>query len=459
MRSLTSPLKRRTLLSSFAAAGLLGAAAACSPSGGGDGGSGDGGSDAGGSSGGDKGTLTFRLWDENAVAAYEESFTAFTESSGWNVSIDVVPWDDYWTRLPLDIASGDAADVYWVNSANYIQLKDSEALLDINEIIPDGASQWEQAVVDLYTRDGGLWGVPQIWDSIALFYNKDLVEEAGVDPSDLTFDPAAETDTLREAGTKLTVDGEGRHPGEDGFDPDSRARFGFNSQADRQAIIGPMLASNGAQWQDEDVYTFASPEGIEAFQYMADLINVENIAPSAADTNENGDFTRDLFTQGKLGLFQSGPYSLPAISEGVADSFEWALAAPVAGPDAAKSLVHGVVAVGNANADDDQQEGIAELLTWLGTKEGQLPLAEQGVSFPGHVDAQDAYIDFWQEKGVDVSVFVEAAKNPAEADTGARANAGLTAAMPIFQEVFIGRLTAEEGIPQAQEEGNAAMEE
>ena len=459
MRSLTSPLKRRTLLSSFAAAGLLGAAAACSPSGGGDGGSGDGGSDAGGSSGGDKGTLTFRLWDENAVAAYEESFTAFTESSGWNVSIDVVPWDDYWTRLPLDIASGDAADVYWVNSANYIQLKDSEALLDINEIIPDGASQWEQAVVDLYTRDGGLWGVPQIWDSIALFYNKDLVEEAGVDPSDLAFDPAAETDTLREAGSKLTVDGEGRHPGEDGFDPDSHARFGFNSQADRQAIIGPMLASNGAQWQDEDVYTFASPEGIEAFQYMADLINVENIAPSAADTNENGDFTRDLFTQGKLALFQSGPYNLLPVSDGVADSFEWALAAPVAGPDGAKSLVHGVVAVGNAKADDEQQAGIAELLTWLGSKDGQLPLAEQGVSFPGHVDAQDAYIEFWKGKGVDVSVFVEAAKNPAEADTGARANAGLTAAMPIFQEVFIGRLSAADGIPQAQEEGNAAMAE
>ena len=60
---------------------------------------------------------------------------------------------------------------------------------------------------------------------------------------------------------------------------------------------------------------------------------------------------------------------------------------------------------------------------------------------------------------MDVSVFVEAAKNPAEADTGARANAGLGAAIPIFQEVFIGRLYAEDGIPQAQEEGNAAMAE
>ncbi|MGO1506258.1 MAG: extracellular solute-binding protein, partial [Brachybacterium sp.] len=236
-------------------------------------------------------------------------------------------------------------------------------------------------------------------------------------------------------------------------------QFGFNSQADRQAIIGPMLASNGATWQEDDQYTFASPEGIEAFQYMADLINVENVAPSAADTNENGDFTRDLFTQGKLGLFQSGPYNLLAISEGVDDSFEWALAAPVAGPEGAKSLVHGVVAVGNAQADDDQQEGIAELLTWLGSKDGQLPLAEQGVSFPGHVEAQDAFIAFWEEKGVDVSVFVDAAKNPAEADTGARANAGLGAAIPIFQEVFIGRLSAEDGIPQAQEEGNSAMAE
>ena len=116
-----------------------------------------------------------------------------------------------------------------------------------------------------------------------------------------------------------------------------------------------------------------------------------------------------------------------------------------------------MVAVGNAKADDDQQEGIAELLTWLGSVEGQLPLAEQGVSFPGHVDAQEAFIAFWEEKGIDVSVFVEAAQNPAEADTGARANAGLLAAMPVFQEVFIGRLTAEEGVPQAQEEGNAAM--
>src|SRR5699024_3342351 len=55
---------------------------------------------------GDSGTttVTFRLWDEAAAAAYEESFAAFEEQ---NTDIDVrsetVPWANYWDRLPQDI--------------------------------------------------------------------------------------------------------------------------------------------------------------------------------------------------------------------------------------------------------------------------------------------------------------------------------------------------------------------
>ncbi|MCW1805049.1 extracellular solute-binding protein [Brachybacterium squillarum] len=444
-------MKRRSLLTSLAVTGTVGALAACSPSSsGGDSGSGSDG-------GGDGKSLTFRLWDETAVDAYTESFAAFEKESGWTVSIDLVPWADYWTRLPLDVASGDAADVYWMNSANYVLYKDSGDLLDITDVVTEGRDKWEKAVVDLYTRDGGLWGVPQLWDSIALFSNSDLLEKAGVDPTTLSFDPAADSDPLREAGRALTLDKAGKHPGDDGFDTDSRTQFGVNSQADRQAIIGPMLAANGAQWQKDDEYVFASEQGIAAFDYMQGLVNDAQIAPSAADTNANGDVSRDLFTQGKLALFQSGPYSLKTVFEGVGDSFSWILSAPVAGPEGPKSLVHGVVAVGNAKADDAKQEGIAKLLTWLGSAEGQKPIGAQGVAFPAHQDAQGEFVDYWDGQGVDVSPFVEAAKDAAEADTGAKANAGLEAAMPIFQEIFIGRTPAAEGVPQAQEEGNAAM--
>jgi multiple sugar transport system substrate-binding protein len=79
------------------------------------------------------------------------------------------------------------------------------------------------------------------------------------------------------------------------------------------------------------------------------------------------------------------------------------------------------------------------------------------VSFPGNTEVQDAFIDYWKDKGQDVSIFVEAAQDPAPADTGAKANAGLTAALPVFQEIFAGRKTAEEGLPEAQDAGNEAM--
>ena len=444
-------MKRRTLLSSLAVTSAAGALAACSPS------SSGGGSGSGSDGGGDGKTLTFRPWDETAVDAYKESFATFTEQEGWEVTIDLVPWADYWTRLPLDVASGDAADVYWMNSANYVLLKDSGDLLDINKVVPDGHDKWEKAVVDLYTRDGGLWGVPQLWDSIAMFVNTDLVEKAGVDTATLSFDPTGDSDPLREAGAKLTVDKAGKHPGDSGFDPDTRTQFAFNAQADRQAIIGPMLAANGAQWQKDDEYVFASPEGIAAFDYMAGLVNTAHIAPSAADTNANGDVTRDLFTQGKLALFQSGPYSLKTVFEGVGDSFSWMIGAPITGPDGPKSLVHGVVAVGNAKADEAHQEGIAKLLTWLGTAEGQRPLATKGVAFPAHQEAVEDFRAYWDGQGVDVNAFTAAAQDAAPADTGANANAGLEAVMPIFQEIFIGRTSAADGVPQAQEEGNAAM--
>lgn len=440
-------LTRRHLLAALGATGVAAGAAACSPSG----------SSSGSGSKDDEKTLTFRLWDEGAKAAYEESFAAFTKSSGWKVAIDVVPWGQYWNQLSLDVGSAEAADVYWMNSANYVQFQESGNLLNISKAVTENTDKWNKAVVDLYTRDGALWGVPQLWDSIALYYNKGLVEAAGIDPTQLRFDPTAPSDSLREAGRALTVDGAGKHPGDEGFAPDTRAQFGFNSQADRQAIIGPFLASNGVTWETDDQFSFASPEGIAAFQYMADLVNVEQIAPSAADTNENGDFTRDLFTQGKLALFQSGPYNLANVAEGVGDSFEWAIAPMVAGPAGAKSLVHGVVAVGNARAEDDRRDAIAQLLTWLGSAEGQRPLATKGVAFPANADAQGDFIAYWSGKGVDVQQFITATEDPTPADTGAKANAGLTAAIPIFQEIFIGRRTAADGVPAAQQAGNDAM--
>ncbi|MDO4889004.1 MAG: sugar ABC transporter substrate-binding protein [Actinomycetaceae bacterium] len=401
--------------------------------------------------------VTFRLWDENAVEAYEESFDEFSKQNpDIKVTIETVAWDKYWDQLPLDISSGDMADIYWVNSSNFAQYADSGDLMDIGEVIGTDHEQWQQSVVDLYTRNGKLWGVPQLWDSIGLFYNRDMVEAAGVDVDNLAWAPGGgQGDTLLSAARQLTTDSAGRRPGDDGFDATNIDVYGFNAQADMQAIYLPFLAEAGADFQDSDgKFAFDSEEGRNAFGYLVDMINEHHVAPAASDTNTDGDSTRDLFVQGKLALYQSGPYNLKTIAEDT--DVNWGLAPLVAGPQGRSSTVHGVVAVGNAKTKHKQ--ATIEVLKWLGTSRGQLPLAEKGVSLPGAVGAQDAFISYWQAKGVDVSPFLESARGQtAKPPVGPAVNAGTEAFTPKLLDMFLGSVPVDEGLRKAQEAGNKAM--
>lgn len=402
-------------------------------------------------------TVTFRLWDDVAAPAYEESFDAFmAQNPDIKVEVEVVPWGDYWERLPLDLQSGDMADIFWTNTSNFGRYADNGNLLNIDEVIGDDHDEWTESVVSLYQRDGALWGVPQLWDSIALYYNQEMVDAAGIDPTDLTWVPGGgEGDTLLPAARALTTDSAGLNPEEEGFNPDDRATFGFNAQADLQAIYLDFLGSAGAQYQGEDdMFAFASPEGEAAFQYLVDMVNTWHVAPSAADTNTNGDITRDMFLQGKLALFQSGPYNLKTIADNA--EFTWGLAPMVAGPEGRVSVVHGVAAVGNA--DTENLDATVTVLKWLGSADGQAALAGRGIAFPGVVDAQQAFVDFWAEQGVDVEVFVEAANGDTiAAPVGPLVGAGAGETTPILQEMFLGNIPVAEALQQAQDAGNEAM--
>lgn len=444
----SSPARR---LVPIVAAGVVLAAAACSP------GSGGGGGNTGGD-GGDVTTVTFRLWDENAAASYEASFAAFTEQHPEiEVEIESVPWANYWDQLPLDIQAGEMADIFWTNTSNFGIYADNGNLLNISEVLGEDHDEWSAGSADLYTREGSLWGVPQLTDSIALFYNKTLLDAAGVDPNELAWSPNTDEDTLLPALQQLTVDSAGVTAAEDGFNSDSVDVYGFNAQNDLQAIYIDFLAQNGAQFQDGDEYAFNSPEGVAAFQYLVDLINTHHVAPPAADTNANGDLSREYFVQGKLALFQSGQYSLPAMAD-IGEDFEWGIAPMVAGPEGRIGVVHSVAALGNAATEHPDE--VAEVLAWIGSAEGQGYLAQDGSAFPAAVDAQQAFADYWDGQGVDTTAFVEqAGGQTTPAPLGPNSNAGLNAIGAYFGDMFLGDIPVEQALQEAQDAGNEAIAE
>lgn len=409
-----------------------------------------------------KTVVTFRLWDEQVAKAYEESFAAFEkENTDIDVKVELVPWDNYWTKLPTDISSDTAPDIYWMNSANYGVPADQGNLEPLDSHLGKNGfdtANWTQSVVDLYTRDGKLYGVPQLWDSIALYYNKSLVDAAGIDPATLKWDPSGTGDTFLPAAQKLTLDAAGVAADQPTFDPSKVEQFGFNAYYDLQAIWLDFLASNGGSLQqaDGDDFQIDTPEGVAAFQYVVDLINKYHVSPSAADTNDNGEKALQLFTQGKIALFQSGPYHLKAIQEGA--SFEWGIVPMLEGPQGRVSVVHGVSAV--LNSKSKNLDAAWKVIEWLGTDDGQRPIAEGGFAFPGAKGVQQAYVDYWKEQDIDLQPFVEAANgDTTRAPFGPRVQAGLTAMEPILKEMFLGRKPVADALAEAQAAGNEAQKE
>ncbi|ASK67223.1 sugar ABC transporter substrate-binding protein [Brachybacterium avium] len=400
--------------------------------------------------------LRMRVWSESAATAYEASLEDFTSATGIDVELEVLGWDDYWEQLPMDVASGDLPDVLWMNTANLAQAHASGTLLEVGEIVGEDAAGWESAATDLYRIDEGLWGVPQVWEQSILVAHEGLVAAAEGDAAALVFDSAAPSDPLRELSRALTVDGEGRRPGEPDFDPATRKTFGFSAHPDRTAVLGPFIAAQGGSWQDEKgAMSFASAEGIAAVQYLADLASA-HLGPAGQDTVADPSLCRTLFLEGKLGLLQTGTYDLHTLSEEIDGTFTWGIHPVVAGPEGTRPLVHSIAALGIDPGDDDREKAIGELLRWLGGVEGQRPLAENRLGIPAHRDLRGAWEKSWDAAGVDVSV-IEVPEEAARPEIGDRSGIATGTAMPIIAEVFLGETDAAEALPRAQQAAREAM--
>ncbi|QDZ15674.1 ABC transporter substrate-binding protein [Humibacter ginsenosidimutans] len=445
--------RSRTVLAAAVASVALAALAGCSS-----------GTPSSGDSGG-KVTVSFRTWDTNAAAAYKTSFAEFHKKNpDITVKVDVVPWANYFTKLRTDIAGGSADDIFWINGSSYNSYASNGDLIDINKMYGSDFSTvkktWVSGVVDQFTQDGSLWGVPQTSDGgIALYYNEDLLKAAGLSESDiskLTWSPDGGGDTLLSVAKKLTKDSSGKTADQAGFNGSSLAQYGYGASQDLQAQFLPFVGSNGGTYQTKDgKFTFTNPKTVEAVQYIVDLINKYHVAPSAADTNTNGNFTLDAFTQGKEALFQSGLYNLANVQSAV--KFHWGVVMQPAGPAGAVSVSNGIAAVGNAKSS--HLAATEKVLKWIATKEGNSPIGASGANLPAVTAAQQVYFDYWKGKDVDVSPFFDVIKeNPTiPAPIGANYNAASTAAGPFINSVFLGQVPVAQGLKSANTAANAVV--
>ena len=170
-----------------------------------------------------------------------------------------MPWDQYWTLLEAGAQGGTLPDVFWMHS-NYSQkFMSNDMLLDLTDKVAlsetiDMANYYED-IAQLYQLDGKIYGIPKDYDTIGLWYNKKMFDEAGLDYPDESWT----WQTLAETAKKLTR--------EDG------SQYGFVSPASyNQDGYYNLIYSMGGSVLSEDKKQsmWDSPETKKAMQWWYD---------------------------------------------------------------------------------------------------------------------------------------------------------------------------------------------
>lgn len=112
---------------------------------------------------------------------YHDAFESFRRQSGLTVKYFEKNADTYESELVNALAAGKGPDVFMIGNAwvpkHYDKIQPAPRAIfstkDIEEFYP-------QVVVNDFTSGDNVWAVPLSVDTLALFYNRDLLDQAGV---------------------------------------------------------------------------------------------------------------------------------------------------------------------------------------------------------------------------------------------------------------------------------------
>ncbi len=115
-----------------------------------------------------------------------EKFRAqFEEETGIMVAVDYVAWSDISSKTLTTLAAGGGGyDIVFMPSADAVKLIAGGWFEPISDLIPDAdKANWSPAVLDFYTSEGELMGMPWYAGGAHMAYNKDVLDAVGLDPA------------------------------------------------------------------------------------------------------------------------------------------------------------------------------------------------------------------------------------------------------------------------------------
>lgn len=378
-------------------------------------------------------TISYAIWDNNQLPVHEQIAAAFeAENPDVEVDIQVVPWGNYWDKLQTAVAGGEAYDVFWMNGPNLPVYAGNGVLMNLQErVAADGVdtSVYPRSLVELYSLDGNLYGLPKDFDTIALFYNKDMFDAAGIDypTADWTWDD------LKAAAQTLTTDG----------------NWGFASTTADQAGYWNFIYENGGQVVNEagTEVLIGEPAACDAISYLYSFV-ADGLSPDGATMSSVDPWTQ-LFPGGRVGMVVGGSW----LARTYADAEPTIDVAPLPQKVERASIIHGLANVVWSKTDHpDEAWAFAK---FLGSEGAATLLAQSGTVIPAYNGFQDAWVESVPE--MNLQVFMDATDYAVPYPTAAQGMEWNVKVAEVLGEVWNGNEPIEGACGRAADAADAVL--
>jgi multiple sugar transport system substrate-binding protein len=246
-------------------------------------------------------TIWTGSWNDPLLPNLIKGFT--DKNPDVKVTCEYLSWDGMEDKYLSALQANAGPDILDMAIAWTIPFASMGKLQNLDKYIANAGlnmNDFYESARKTLTINGSVYALPYRSETMAMFYNKRLFRESGLDPET----PPKTWNDLLEYSRKLT----------------KGDVYGFglcgSNAGNATAQIYSIMFSNGVLLLTDDFKkaAFNTPKGLEAFSFWCDLAVKEKVVPRSALENDNT-VNRNLFAEEKIAMFISGSYDMDPILE------------------------------------------------------------------------------------------------------------------------------------------------
>jgi multiple sugar transport system substrate-binding protein len=390
--------------------------------------------DDGGDTGSAESSGSYTWWDpypqHDESSTWAQRVQACGDDAGVTIERTAYDTTALTNQALLAAQEGTAADIILIDNPAVSTLADTGMLTTMQEFGFDTAGIDENLLAAGVVEDEA-YGIPIGANTLAIYYNADVLDAANVDPSSITDWDSLNTalDQVVSSGAKgITFAGIGTEEGS----------FQFL----------PWFWGAGADLLDLD-----SPEAVKALELWTGWLDA-GYAPNSVITNSQNT-TWEEFLTGEFGFVVNGTWQFNSAAE--ADFPTGVIPIPGVTGGSAPAPTGGEFITGPAQEDEGRYEVTTQIVECMTTPEGMVETANAFAYYiPPTQEGQDALLS----ENADLEPWVDAvraAKGRTSDNLGTDYPLISEALWTAVQNSLSGALSAEEALGQAQADAEAAI--